>query len=1566
MGGESFDVDVPRTATCEDLKRQLATVARLPQERQRIIFRGRVLQNEERLSEAGVSGGHTLHVVDMPPGAEPGVGQQQAQQAQQGAALGGMDFLGGLLGGFGMAQPGAGPGGAAVLGPFVVDGSGGGGPGNPADFGAMIAQQIAAAFGGAGVAGVPGQPMPGQPAPAPAASTGPVRTAMLETPNVPAPRMTSGPYPHVLTGLNLMTTRLENEYDDAELDPLPRIREYYGRPSTEETMHFLRAARAVLNSSPLLRPTRVAVSRILLAAGLQPLRPPAWERAEDEDEEEYEGSTVEEGDGGSEGGSSLPVLTEDSSSQGDSDSEADGGRNGRARQAAGRRGRGRGGQQGQRGHQAQQQGALRSFPVSAEELSEEEGGAAGAAEGAARLRHRAPGQATASPAGRAGGRHRPHEAHDDMPALESDGGSDSGESDSGRHSDSASEDDDGEEISNEDLLLVAAVSLGELAARFLDIAGASSDDSLWDLLDDLRGLTEVRRENMQQLAGDVQQVTARLYRLGSVWAELSRGMQYLGAALESGNMAVVSAIPGYLTVQGSQARPNLQRPGYPPLHYLHPLGGYFGGQIPDTQATPGMGHGVPVGTAVVDIAVAGPAMMGMPAAAAGAAGAGLVSQHAGLAAALQPGQAAQQAASQAQPPQQQHPQQQEPRGFLNRGPAPGLAVPASAAAGVGQQPPGVAAQQAGQAQQAQQGGQGPPRQAASQVRQIQLAVDSLVQSTRTGVDLATQRVQEARSAMQAVITGREGGVQAILQRAHHTMQALVAAEESLARARQRTEQAAQQVQRALRSQQGSAQQGGGGPLVQHQAVRITFGGPGGQQLQVPLQSGTGAAGAAAGAGGQAPGAAAAPAQQAHQGAATAQQGQRTVSIPLGPLVNQVMQGLAASWQQASRGQQQQPGARTAGGQQAPEAAEAAAAAQEQAAVEGPPGAGVAAFAEQLLGGLGMAPEDRQLLIQQLTGMTQALRQSSIASLDLPTLLSDIRASLSPVIVDVVQQAQHPQQAEQGQQQGGQRAVQLAEEAVPRLTAAVRAVLERHLGRLTESPALQQFMPHLEEMGINLQALQGASAQAASAPAAAAAAGTDATATAAPDESPAGFGGQTRSTTANATEPGAPATAVSPSVAVAPAAAAAQPRAGASPVPAPTNQQPATGSSRAPTVEAPLPELTKQQQAAPPVASSDNQDGLGAHEASHAASGSHSAHVSHAAAPSLGAPQGKPAGLGLGRGLGLPSKPGGLKKRSAAAHATALAPAAAPAEPLAGAAVGAANIGTSCESEVPSTGLKEREVPELQTAHPATAAAENAGQGTASRSVALAAASSASTQAGDAAAEPPAPDSSEPVPATADSDSSDPAIETIPPRPAAPLGPGGAAGPDLAGLMSGLLGPGGPAGGGGRGGGGGGLMDLMGSVMQSPAFMQMAQSPAMQRMAEQVLGGGSGGGSLNLGSLMGEVMGGMMGRQRQGPRSRGIDGVLGSSDSMATGPTEGTADQADLDAVLGVLPAEEAARWRQTIEADAERQVRMAAQQEATGGGEGFSDAYSALRMAARRGASSGLLGILGGVEDQQE
>lgn len=101
-----------------------------------------------------------------------------------------------------------------------------------------------------------------------------------------------------------------------------------------------------------------------------------------------------------------------------------------------------------------------------------------------------------------------------------------------------------------------------------------------------------------------------------------------------------------------------------------------------------------------------------------------------------------------------------------------------------------------------------------------------------------------------------------------------------------------------------------------------------------------------------------------------------------------------------------------------------------------------------------------------------------------------------------------------------------------------------------------------------------------------------------------------------------------------------------------------------------------------------------------------------------------------------------------------------------------------------------------------------------------------------------------------------------------------------------------------------------------------------------------------------------GASRQGPRARGMDALLGGGGGAGR-PAEAPAD---LDAALSVLPPEEAARWKETLEADAERQAHMAAPGgEGPAGGAGFSDAYSALRMAGRsRSAGSGLLGMLGG------
>ncbi len=183
---------------------------------------------------------------------------------------------------------------------------------------------------------------------------------------------------------------------------------------------------------------------------------------------------------------------------------------------------------------------------------------------------------------------------------------------------------------------------------------------------------------------------------------------------------------------------------------------------------------------------------------------------------------------------------------------------------------------------------------------------------------------------QAVITGREGGVAAILQRAHHTMQALVSAEEALGRARQRTEQAAQQVQRALRAQQGGAPQ----VIARHQAVRITLGPSGAQP---------GGGGAA----------------QGQQAGAAGQPGQGAVAIPLGQVLQQLFQGAVGGFQGSVAQAQQAPAAGAAGAaqpQQAPAAGAAGAAG---------PGVGFTALAQQLMGTLGLPPADQQQLLQQV-------------------------------------------------------------------------------------------------------------------------------------------------------------------------------------------------------------------------------------------------------------------------------------------------------------------------------------------------------------------------------------------------------------------------------------------------------------------------------------------------------------------------------------------------------------------------------------------------------------------------
>lgn len=150
-------------------------------------------------------------------------------------------------------------------------------------------------------------------------------------------------------------------------------------------MHFLRAARTLLNSAPLTVATRGGVNRVLTAAGLPALRPRPWERdggghetssAEGEEDSYWETDEDEEGDGG-EG------------------PEQHGSRGERPRQRRCTDGAGGAGAPQRLGSSQQ----LQSFPVSAEN-SEDEG------ERAQQAQREAPSRGRAAPAA-AGGRDAP-------------------------------------------------------------------------------------------------------------------------------------------------------------------------------------------------------------------------------------------------------------------------------------------------------------------------------------------------------------------------------------------------------------------------------------------------------------------------------------------------------------------------------------------------------------------------------------------------------------------------------------------------------------------------------------------------------------------------------------------------------------------------------------------------------------------------------------------------------------------------------------------------------------------------------------------------------------------------------------------------------------------------------------------------------------------------------------------------------------------------------------------------------------------------------------------------------
>ena len=61
--GEKHDLQVDAAETVATLKQRLATVASLPEEQQRLVYKGRVLQDNKTLGEYGLEPGHVVHAV---------------------------------------------------------------------------------------------------------------------------------------------------------------------------------------------------------------------------------------------------------------------------------------------------------------------------------------------------------------------------------------------------------------------------------------------------------------------------------------------------------------------------------------------------------------------------------------------------------------------------------------------------------------------------------------------------------------------------------------------------------------------------------------------------------------------------------------------------------------------------------------------------------------------------------------------------------------------------------------------------------------------------------------------------------------------------------------------------------------------------------------------------------------------------------------------------------------------------------------------------------------------------------------------------------------------------------------------------------------------------------------------------------------------------------------------------------------------------------------------------------------------------------------------------------------
>ena len=144
-------------------------------------------------------------------------------------------------------------------------------------------------------------------------------------------------------------------------------------------------------------------------------------------------------------------------------------------------------------------------------------------------------------------------------------------------------------ISHEDLIVVAAVTIGELTRRFMRVTGQASSPTASQALiiraaDRLCSLSSIP-EDIQELRRQIRLVASHFCRVAVSAAELGRSMTYLSSALGDANMFLFQLYPGYIEMQEGLPRPN--------LGILHNIEAHrLMSMIPNL---PGMPHGPVVG-----------------------------------------------------------------------------------------------------------------------------------------------------------------------------------------------------------------------------------------------------------------------------------------------------------------------------------------------------------------------------------------------------------------------------------------------------------------------------------------------------------------------------------------------------------------------------------------------------------------------------------------------------------------------------------------------------------------------------------------------------------------------------------------------------------------------------------------------------------------------------------------------------------------------------------------------------------------------------------------------------------